>query len=326
LVRFIAGLPSRHGAAPLDTRIRIGARASRLSLIQVDEVRRHLHAARPGLTIEIIEFITSGDRQLETPLPLLGGKGVFTEEIEEALRGGEVDLAGHTQKDLPVESPPGLVIGGIPPRADVADVLISRSGKSLAELPAGTTVGTSSVRRAAQLLRARPDLQPVSIRGNVETRLRKVLSEDGDYGAIVLARAGLDRLDRTETIAEVLPLELMLPAPGQGALAVQCRAGDPVLAQLALIHDRAAAIGVTAERAFLAGLGGGCSAPVAGFGQLVGDALELRGRVISPDGSITVETQTRLRCRDEETARIAGKALAQEALAKGAGKIVGALR
>jgi hydroxymethylbilane synthase len=300
------------------SRLRIGARGSNLSLKQTAEIADRLQAAWPDLEIVIETIATTGDKVLDTPLPLLGGKGAFTEELETALLGGQIDLAVHSLKDLPTRQTDGLPIGAVAERATVTDVLISRTGAGFAELPNGATIGTSSPRRAAQLLSARPDLRTESIRGNVETRLRKALDPAGPYDAIVLARAGLERLGILESATEELPLDLMLPAPGQGALAVQCRDDRDILQLLAPINHAPTALGSVAERAFLAGLGGGCSAPVAAFGRFEGDQLHINARVVAIDGSRQVDVLWRGLCPDENTARTAGFNLANEAIAKGA--------
>lgn len=298
--------------------VRIGARSSHLSRRQADLVAALLRSAAPALRIEIVLFTTDGDRQLDTPLPLIGGKGVFTLEIEEALRDGRIDFAVHSLKDLPTAQLDDLVIGAVPLRGDVADALISRSGAGLMELPTGATVGTSSHRRAAQIVRARADLRPVSIRGNVETRLAKAADPAGGYDAIVLAQAGLERLGRLADVTESLPLDVMLPAPGQGALAVQCRIDSPHRPFLALIHDPSSGFATTAERSFLAALGGGCSAPIAAHGQLIGDRLRLRGRVLSVDGVDALDVESVTRCSSEREAKEAGRDLAVRAITAGA--------
>jgi hydroxymethylbilane synthase len=267
-------------------------------------------------------FTTTGDRQLETPLPLIGGKGVFTSEIEMALRDGQIDLAVHSLKDLPVADPGGIVIGAVQPRADVTDVLISRGGQSLLTLPEGAVVGTSSHRRAAQLLRIRPDLQPKSIRGNVETRVRKAMDPIGPYDAIVLARAGLERLEMLDVVTESLPLDVMMPAPGQAALAVQCRDDADSRALTQTIDDAPSHFAALAERAFLSGLGGGCSAPVAAYGQIDGSTLSLRGRVIALDGSRAVDVDLVAPCPDRDAAWEAGQELANDALGRGAAELM----
>lgn len=306
--------------------IRVGARRSNLSLRQVEHVVGLLSAAHPGPRIEIEEFTTSGDRQLDTPLPLIGGKGVFTEELEEALLSRRIDLAVHSLKDLPTLQRDGLTIGATPARAAVTDVLISRTGASLRDLPEGATIGTSSLRRSAQLLQYRPDFRPISIRGNVETRLRKAMDPEGDYDAIVLAAAGLERLDLSHVATEMLPLETMLPAPGQGALAVQCRDEPAMDALLAPIHHLPTAIATTAERAFLAELGGGCSAPVAAYGRFDGRRIDLRGRISATDGTEQVDVHSSLACTGESQADDAGRLLARQALAQGASELLGVAR
>jgi hydroxymethylbilane synthase len=302
--------------------VRIGARGSNLSRRQVEMVRAALLEARPELTVEVELFTTQGDRQLETPLPLMGGKGVFTMEIEAALREGQIDLAVHSLKDLPVANPDGIVIGATPPRASVADALVSRSGLGLRDLPEGAVIGTSSHRRAAQLVLARPDLRPRSIRGNVETRLRKGADPDGPYDAVVLAKAGLERLGLLDVVTEELPLDVMLPAPGQAALAVQCRDAAASLALASSIDHQPTHLATLAERAFLNGLGGGCSAPVAAYGELDGDRLTLRGRVIALDGGQAVDVELAAPCSDREAGWDAGQRLAQDAIAQGAADLM----
>jgi hydroxymethylbilane synthase len=304
---------------------RIGARGSRLSLWQTNHVIDLLKSAWPELVTEIEVISTTGDRQLDTPLPLLGGKGAFTEELDKALLHRTIDFAVHSLKDLPVDFQSELMIGAIPTRASVADVMISRSGKNLRELPTGAVIGTSSPRRSAQLLLARPDLKTISIRGNIDTRVRKALDPDGPYDAIVLARAGLERLGQLDTITEELRLEVMLPAPGQGALAVECRSNDREISQLLDPIDHAwTHFATTAERAFLKGLGGGCSSPVAAYGWFEADELHLQGRVIATDGSAQVEVHGDAICASAGDARQLGQSLAEEALSRGAGKLIGA--
>jgi hydroxymethylbilane synthase len=243
-----------------------------------------LRAAWPSLRCEIVPLSTTGDRDLERPIPAFGGKGVFTLEIEAALDRGDIQLAVHSLKDLPTAERPGLVIGAVMRREDPGDALIAREARGLAELPAGTRVGTSSLRRMAQLRAARPDILPESIRGNVETRLRKL--DEGLFDAIVLARAGLRRLGLEARMTEALPFEVMLPAPGQGALAVQRRADDDATARLLeSIHDVATWAAVRAERRFLSVLEAGCSAPVAALALVRGSRLEMRGLSATEDGT-----------------------------------------
>lgn len=303
-------------------RIRIGTRGSALARWQTNHVAALLHDARPDLQIEVEVITTHGDRVIDAPLAQVGGKGVFTAELEAALRSGLIDLAVHSLKDLPTETPSGLVIGAIPPRADPADALVSREGFTLATLPKGAVVGTSSVRRAAQLLHLRPALNIRDIRGNVDTRIHKAHDPDGEYDAIVVAYAGLERLGRLDAISQRLSLDEMMPAPGQGALAVQCRDEQASLDLLAPIQHPASAAAVAAERAFLAGLGGGCALPVAAFARLDGDRLVLRGRINSPDGAQQIDVSLAGSLDEPETL---GYRLTDEALARGAAALLESL-
>jgi len=261
----------------------IGSRTSNLAMWQTQHIADRLQRAWPGLTCQVEPFVTKGDKTLDQPLPQIGGKGLFTLELENALREARIHLAIHSLKDLPVEDAPGLMLGAIVGRADVRDVLISSGGRTLDMLPDGAIIGTSSLRRQAQLLHTNSELDVRSIRGNVGTRIRKV--HEGRYDATVLAAAGVTRLGLDHHIIEYLSLELMLPAPGQGALAVQCRADDEAtLELLAAIHRPDVAAAVTAERSFLYHLGGGCATPVAALATAAGAGLQLTGLVLSPDG------------------------------------------
>ncbi|HEY7028517.1 MAG TPA: hydroxymethylbilane synthase [Gemmatimonadales bacterium] len=294
--------------------IRLGTRASRLARVQTDLVRKAL--ARLNQTIEFrsIEISTEGDRDLRTPLPEIGGKGVFTQELEQALRVGTIDLAVHSLKDVPVEPSPGLTLAAIGLREDPREVLISAEGWTLATLPAGARVGTCSTRRAAQLLVHRRDLQLAPLRGNVDTRVAK--AQAGEFDAIVIAAAGVHRLGLTSAITEYLPLEVMLPAPGQAALAVQCRADDSAMLELLSgFDDKVVRTATDAERGFLEGLGGGCAAPIAAFGRADETRIHLEGLVLSPDG----QQQVRLVWEGAAVdGRRVGLVLAAEARAKGA--------
>jgi len=303
---------------PLDW-VRMGTRGSALARWQTDYVARLLHTAWPGLRIEIEILHTQGDRVLDKPLPEIGGKGLFTAELEDALHSGAIDLAVHSLKDLPTDDADGLMIGAIPARGPVQDVLVSRSGRSLEQLPAGAVIGTSSRRRGAQIRHHFPHLVLADIRGNVDTRLRKALDADGPYDAIVLAQAGVERLGRGAAINAVLPLDLVLPAPGQGALAVQCRADDPLAALLAPLDHAPTRAAVEAERAFLAGLGGGCAVPVAAYGTLQGETLTVRGRVTAADGSRQVDVEAG---GDPAAAAELGRRLAQQAIEQGAAALL----
>lgn len=309
---------TRRAAPPLDW-VRMGTRGSALARWQTDYVARLLHTAWPGLRIEIEILHTQGDRVLDKPLPEIGGKGLFTAELEDALHNGAIDLAVHSLKDLPTDDAEGLMIGAIPARGPVADVLVSRSGLGLEELPPGAVIGTSSRRRGAQIRRRFPHLALADIRGNVDTRLRKALDADGLYDAIVLAQAGVERLERGAAIHAVLPLDLVLPAPGQGALAVQCRADGALAALLAPLDDAPTRAAVTAERAFLAELGGGCAVPVAAYAALQGETLMVRGRVTAPDGSRQVDVDVQ---GDPAEARALGRRLAQQAVEHGAAALL----
>ncbi len=265
--------------------IRIGTRGSPLALAQAHEVRDRLAAAHglahDAITITIIK--TSGDQILDRPLAEIGGKGLFTKEIEDALLANEIDLAVHSMKDMQTALPDGLTIGAVLPREDVRDAFISLKFASLAELPPGAVVGTSSLRRQAQLLRARPDLVVVGFRGNVQTRLRKL--QDGVADATFLAVAGLKRLGLQDRITAPVPIDQMLPAVAQGAIGLEIRAGDERTADLiAPLNDAASALAVTTERSFLARLEGSCRTPIAGYAQLDHGQLHFRGQVLSPDG------------------------------------------
>jgi hydroxymethylbilane synthase len=271
--------------------VRLGTRASALARWQTEFVRMELIRLWPDLTFEVRLISTTGDRVLDTPLPLIGGKGLFTAELEAALHDGSIDLAVHSLKDLPTEMPSGLSLGAVPERADPRDALVSRSRGVLAALPAGASVGTSSTRRAAQLLHHRPDLRILDLRGNADTRLRKATDPEGPYDAVIIARAALERLGRLDVATEVLDEGLMLPAPGQGAMAVQCRSESRTLGLLRPLDHVPTELAVTAERAFLEGLGGGCAVPVAALGTVADGVLRLRGRVSSPDGAGRVDAE-----------------------------------
>jgi len=291
-------------------------RPSALARWQTAHVINLLQAAWPGLECSERIITTSGDRILDRPLPEIGGKGVFTSELETALLSGEVHVAVHSLKDLPVEDTAGIVIAAIPARESAFDVLVSANGQTLADLPESARVGTCSLRRTAQLLARRPDLTILPLRGNVDTRVRKVM--EGEYDAIVLAYAGLLRLGLEAHITETFPLDVMLPAPGQGALAVQCQADDAeTIKLLAAIHDPVTAAAVDAERAFLAGLGGGCSLPIAAYAQKNDGSIILTGAVISADGKQAI----RLSAVDKDPYEL-GERLADLVLERGAADLL----
>ncbi len=264
--------------------LRIGTRGSPMALYQAGLVRDRLCAAHPGRAVELVPIRTTGDRVLNRQLAEIGGKGLFTKEIEEALLDRRLDLAVHSLKDMETVLPEGLEIGAVLARDDPRDAVISRSGAGLADLPHGARVGTASLRRRAQLLRWRDDLAVVPIRGNVGTRLARLAG--GEFDALVLALCGLERLGKAALVTEILAAELMLPAVGQGALAIECRAADPALRQLlAPLNDPTSAACVAAERAMLAALDGSCRTPIAGLAAIAGDRLSLDGLLLAPDGS-----------------------------------------
>jgi hydroxymethylbilane synthase len=262
-----------------------------MALRQTALVRDRLLAAHPGLAasgaIEIVTIRTTGDRVQDRRLAEIGGKGLFTKEIEEALFARSIDLAIHSLKDVETWLPEGLEIACVLARDDPRDAFLSRQAPGLAALPKGAKIGTASLRRQAQLLRRRPDLTVVPIRGNVDTRLRKL--DAGEVDAMVLAFCGLERLGKTEHVTEILSREVMLPAVGQGALAIECRSGEDRLRRLLEpLHDPGSAACVKAERAMLAGLDGSCRTPIAGLAELDGDRLVLDGLLLKPDGSAEV--------------------------------------
>lgn len=297
----------------------IGSRGSKLALTQTNQVADMIRAAVPGIEVEIQIISTKGDRILDKPLAEIGGKGLFTEELETALREGTIDLAVHSLKDLPTDDPEGLVIGASPSRRTPNDALVCTKYASLKELPAGATVGTSSLRRKAQLLAMNPDLNIVDIRGNIDTRMGKV-TESGELDAVILACAGLERIDRADVITEVIAPELMLPAASQGVLGIQTRADDAELLEaLSSIHDADTHAEATAERTLLAGLGGGCQVPIGALAKVEGDTLTMNACVCSLDGKtilrVTVSGST-------DTSEALGKQAAQALLDQGADAII----
>lgn len=269
-------------------RVVVGTRGSALALRQAREVVAGLRALDPRLEVEERLVRTHGDDVRDRPLYLVGQRGAFVKRLEEALLQGEVDLAVHSLKDLPVEETEGLVLAAVPQRADPRDALVSREGVRLADLPPGARVGTSSRRRAAQVRHLRPDLLLQDLRGNLDTRLRKV--REGEVDAAILAAAGLERLDLASAIAERFDVEVLVPAPGQGALAVQVREGDAALRALASALDHAPTRqAVQAERAFLRRVGGGCALPIGAYAKVEGGRLRLVAMLASVDGTVLVK-------------------------------------
>jgi hydroxymethylbilane synthase len=270
--------------------LRIGTRGSPMALHQTELVRDRLLAAHPelaGSTPEIVTIRTTGDRVQDRRLAEIGGKGLFAKEIDDALIQGHIDLAVHSLKDLETWLPDGVEIACILPRDDPRDAFLSPKAANLAELPEGAVFGTASLRRQAQLLRHRPDLKVVPLRGNANTRIRKL--DAGEVDATLLALCGLQRIGLAHLATEILPREIMLPAVGQGALAVECRSGDdPVRQLLAALHDPSSAACVTAERAMLRVLDGSCHTPIAGLAEIDGNRLTIEGLLLTPDGSAEI--------------------------------------
>ncbi|MEP7027838.1 MAG: hydroxymethylbilane synthase [Candidatus Eisenbacteria bacterium] len=266
-----------------EAHLRIGSRGSALALAQSELVKSRLMAAHSGLEVEIIRISTLGDRDLDRPLNQLGGKGMFTKELDEALLAATIDCAVHSLKDVPTELPAGLVLGAIGHRATPFDVLLTNDGSILDELPDGAKIGTSSLRRKAQLLLYRDDLEVVDIRGNVDTRLKKL--DAGQVDALVLAAAGLERLGLQDRVSEILTQDVMVPAPGQGLLAIAMREGDARTQRAIDVFDdpNARAAG-TCERGFLAALGGGCQSPAGALAEVIGGEIVISGIIVSPDG------------------------------------------
>jgi hydroxymethylbilane synthase len=299
----------------------IGTRGSRLALWQARHVASLLQDVDPALKCEIREINTAGDRMPDQDIPDIGGKGLFTLELDEAIRDGTVDLAVHSLKDLPVDQLDGITVGAVCERASPYDVFVSREHPTVAACPAGARIGTSSLRRRAQLTAYRSDLEAVPLRGNVDTRVQKAM--DGMYDGIIVAAAGILRLGLQQHIREYLSPEWMMPAPGQGALAVQCRADDERALRLLGNIDHASSRAATgAERAFLHALGGGCSAPVAALAEVTGEAaatLNLAGVVLAADGSRMVRGEL---TRSAGAPDDLGRRLARELERRGAGDLL----
>ncbi len=301
-----------------DDIIRIATRKSPLALWQAEHVAAGLRQANPGLEVELVTMTTQGDRILDTPLAKIGGKGLFVKELEQGMFAGDADIAVHSMKDVPVELPPGLHLAVIMEREDPRDAFVSNHFDSIENLPEGSRVGTSSLRRECQLAARRPDLKILSLRGNVNTRLRKL--DDGEYDAIILAAAGLKRLGFDGRIRMPISTEDSLPAIGQGAVGIECRVDDDrVNALIAPLHDRNTATCVAAERALNHRLQGGCQVPIAGHAILDGDTLGLRGLVGAVDGSLIVRGQLEGQAGD---AGNLGTTLANDLLERGAADIL----
>lgn len=296
----------------------VGSRGSQLALVQTQEVIRQLTADFPDIQFEIRKITTQGDIITNKPLRILGGKGLFVKELEVALINSEIDLAVHSFKDLPTELTPGLVIGAITKREDPRDALVSKNGETLDDLPPGSIVGTSSPRRAAQLISYRPDLDIVGLRGNLDTRLRKV--EKGEVDAAVLAAAGLIRLGMAGKITQLLSPEIILPAVGQGALAIEVRQNDSKITEMVKVLDHEPTNqAICAERACLQHLGGGCNVPIGVYGRIRDGTINLQGIVCCPDGNHVVRTGI---SGDVNMCEGLGHLLGRRLLALGADKIL----
>lgn len=302
-------------------KIIVGSRRSRLALTQTKWVIKQLESLGLPYEFEIKEIVTKGDKILDVMLSKVGGKGLFVKEIEQALYDQTIDFAVHSIKDMPAELPEGLVIASIPKRVDARDVLISKVDLPLEQLPAGSIIGTSSLRRSAQLLNIRPDLEIKWIRGNIDTRLEKLKTEN--YDAIILAAAGLERLDwSSDLVTQYLPTEICLPAVGQGALGIECRADDQeILDLLQKIHDQESGLAVQAERAFLAKIEGGCQVPVAAHATYHEGEIQLTALVGSPDGKRIIKESM----SGEEPIQL-GQTLAERLLELGAKEILEQVR
>ena len=301
-------------------RLTIATRESALALWQAEHVRAQLASRYRGTTVELLGVTTQGDRIVDRPLATIGGKGLFIKELENALREGRADLAVHSLKDVPMDVPDGFVLAAISAREDARDAFVSNRYESMAAMPAGSVVGTSSLRREAQLRERHPALRIEALRGNVHTRLRKL--DEGRYDAIILAAAGLKRLGLTTRIRALIDADESLPAPGQGALAIECRADRlDVQGALAPLADRATMLATTAERAFSRALAGSCQTPLAAYAEWEGDRLWLRGLLASRSGDDVMRGDIEGAVIDVEEARALGVALGDEFLARGANRL-----
>ena len=302
----------------MKAQIIIGTRGSKLALWQADYVEQRLREEYPGLQVTQKRISTKGDRILDVPLAKIGGKGLFTKELEEEMLSGSIDLAVHSLKDMPAKVPDGLMIAAVTKRLDPGDALVSNRFSSFSELPQGARVGTSSLRRRAQLLCVRPDLTMIDLRGNVNTRLRKL--DEGEYDAIVLAVAGLKRLGFADRIREVLPQTMVLPAVGQGALAIETRADDKETRDmLAFLRDDETICCAEAERSFLARVEGGCQVPVGVYATAEGDDLKVEAVIASLDGRRSYRGT--VNGAKADAAKL-GKGLAEKLLNEGGAKIL----
>ena len=307
--------------ASVPRRLRIATRESALAQWQAEHIRARLIAQFPGMTVDLLGLTTQGDRILDQPLSSIGGKGLFIKELEVAMDEGRADLAVHSLKDVPMEMPHGFSLASITAREDPRDAFVSNQYAALADLPHGAVVGTSSLRREAQLRERHPHLAIEPLRGNVNTRLRKL--DEGRYAAIILAAAGLKRLGFGARIAALLEPEESLPAPGQGALALECRSDRAnILAALAPLADTGTTLATAAERAFSRALGGSCHTPLAAYAEWEGGTLWLRGLLAGRDGRDILRGEAEAEVADGEAAEALGQELADDFLARGAARFI----
>jgi len=299
-------------------RIRIATRKSPLALWQAEHVLRLLQQVHPELEVELLKMSTQGDKIIDTPLAKIGGKGLFVKELEQGLLNKDADIAVHSMKDVPVELPTGLHLAVVLEREEPRDAFVSNNYQRLEDLPQGARVGTASLRRQCQLAALRPDLEILNLRGNVGTRLKKL--DNGHYDAIILASAGLIRLGLEQRIAQKIPVDISLPAIGQGVIGIECRSDDQIINELIAVlgHDQTQ-ICITAERALNERLQGGCQVPIGGFAQLSGNALHVRGLVGRPDGRTIIQAE---KSGAPQQAQDLGSAVAEDLLASGADTIL----
>jgi hydroxymethylbilane synthase len=298
-------------------RLVVGSRGSRLAVIQAEELIGQLRNAVPQLELSLVKIRTQGDRDRKSPLSQIGGRGVFVKELEDALLRGKIDVAVHSLKDMPSQLDPGLQLAAVPPRRDPRDALVSGSGKTLSQLPAGARIGTGSQRRALELQAFRPDLKACPLRGNIDTRVSKVCP--GGLDGVIVAAAALERMGWQDKVTEYLPIEVFLPAACQGALGVEIKAGEGAAATVALVNDEVSWQTTAAERAFLRTLGGGCRSAIAAMARIENDTMHIEGMVAGLLSSKTVRAKlTSSRHMPEEL----GKRLAEKLLEMGAGKLI----
>ena len=304
-----------------DKTVRIATRQSPLALWQAEDVAKRLRDAHPGLQVELVKMVTRGDKILDSPLAKIGGKGLFVKELEAGMLEGSADIAVHSMKDVPMEFPEGLKLSSILQREEPTDAFVSNQFSALSEMPAGSIVGTSSLRRQCQIQARFPELKINFLRGNVNTRLRKL--DEGEYDAIILATAGLVRLGFEDRITTRISPEDSLPAAGQGAVGIECRSNDPKIdTLLAPLNDADTATRVSAERAMNTRLNGGCQVPIAGYSILEGEQLWIRGLVGQPDGSAIISAEAR---GHRDSAEQLGIQVAEDLIAQGADSILASI-